>query len=154
MANIFISQNLFDISNPCAEVTKPGQRCRLQEPVPQGFVGSNPTLCTTVLPNLLVIHPFGNYYLKGNHFTNIAIIEIPLILRFTHFLVRKAWEMHKQVKGEGFHFEALLMVLFFVFGAIAYIGDSFSAITSMVCWCASIVSAYQVYTYKNRKRNK
>jgi hypothetical protein len=62
--------------------------------------------------------------------------------------------MHKQVKGESFHFEALLMVLFFVFGAIAYIGDSFSAITSMVCWCASIVAAYQVYTHINRKRNK
>jgi hypothetical protein len=92
--------------------------------------------------------------LKGNHFTNIAIIEISLILRFMCIFVRKALEMHKQVKGEGFHFEALLMVLFFVFGVIAYVGDNFSVITSMVCWCASIVAAYQVYTHINGKRNK
>jgi hypothetical protein len=102
----------------------------------------------------LSIYPFGSYRLKGSQITNIAAIEISLILRFRRFFVRKALEMHKQVKGEGFHFEAVLMVLFFVFGAIAYIGDNFSTITSMVCWCASIVAAYQVYTHINRKRNK
>jgi hypothetical protein len=89
-----------------------------------------------------------------NQFSNITNAEIPLILRFTHLFVRKALEMQKQVKGEGFHFEAILMVLFFVFGVIAYVGDNFSVITSMVCWCASIVAAYQVYTHINGKRNK
>ncbi len=60
--------------------------------------------------------------------------------------------MEKQVKGEGFHFEALLMVLFFVFGTIAFVGDNFSAVTAMVCWCASIVAAYQVHKRINAKK--
>jgi hypothetical protein len=90
---------------------------------------------------------------KGNHFTNIAVLEISFILRFMCLFVRKTLDMAKQVKGEGFHFEAVLMVMFFVFGVIAYVGDNFSAITSMVCWCASIVAAYQVYTRLNGKRN-
>jgi hypothetical protein len=90
----------------------------------------------------------------GNHFANIAVLEISLILRFMYLFVRKALEMHKQVKGEGFHFEALLMVLFFVFGVIAFVGDNFSVVTSMVCWCASIVAAYQVHSHINAKRHK
>jgi hypothetical protein len=32
----------------CAGVAEPGQRRRLQEPIPQGFVGSNPTPRTRI----------------------------------------------------------------------------------------------------------